>query len=453
MNKVKTFLAISFAASAFGLVACGDDSSSGPTPDNETALSSDASSGLSSGAMDKSSDSSMNGSSDSFGVESSSSETPASSQNVAANSSGTKQPGDSSVVNCFETQGFNLVSAVRCDDGQYFESKVSFALSVERLREENPNFAKNCGEVEMRCFDGPVVDGRRVGGCDYNISCPQKIELAENCEELIELCRNSEKPTDNFAMSSECYNAANLCPGFSLEVSSSSVKPASSSSVTGESVNCQKYEFLNEEVRCDVAEGRCFKNEYRCDDGQVFADVNALFEFVLKEREKNPLYAENCKVDYLCVDGTDPKTGELTGGCSPVETCPVVQVSNDCDLRDAHENCIISFEQHVLACRKSATVGTACVVDEINYGHQTVDGCDFFCRDGKWEYLPPPASNTEPGSSSSKEDYWWQEPCSVDGEKKSVVWPDDVTDTYECVEGEWKIIKKVFPHCDSFTDC
>lgn len=427
MNKAKSVFAISFAAVAFGLVACGDDSSSGVSPDQESLVSS--------------SDSEVPASSGDVVGESSSS--------INAESSSSIKPDTSSVVNCFETQSFKLVSAVRCDDGQYFDSKQSFALSVTKLREENPDFAKNCGEVEMLCFDGPIVDGERIGGCDYNISCPQKLESAENCEELVELCRNSKEPTDAFAMSSECYNATNLCPGFSLDVSSSSVIPASSSSVNAVSVDCQKYEFLNEEVPCDVAEGRCFKSEYRCDDGRVFADVNALFEFVLKERDENPLYAENCKVNYLCVDGFDAQTGEPAGGCFPVETCPVIAV---CDYRDSAGKCI-SFEQHVQACRESATAGTACVVDEINQGYQSVGGCDFFCRDGKWEYLPPPTSNTEPGNSSGKEEiYWWQEPCSVDGEQRKQDFGDAV-DTYECNDGKWKIINKEFPNCDAFTDC
>lgn len=331
MNKAKSVFAISFAAVAFGLVACGDDSSSGVSPDQESYVSS------------------------------SDSEVPASSGDVVGESS----------------------SSVEVKSSDSGKSGLSSSLDAESSSSVKPDTSS-------------VVSSSSAG------------------------------------------------PG-----SSSSVIPASSSSVNAVSVDCQKYEFLNEEVPCDVAEGRCYRNEYRCDDGQAFADIDEFYKFVMEKRVGNSLYAENCKVDYLCVDGTDRKTGELAGGCFPVETCPVIAV---CDYRDSAGKCI-SFEQHVQACRESATAGTACVVDEINHGYQNVVGCDFFCTDGKWEYLPPPTSNTEPGNSSSKEEiYWWQEPCSVEGEQKKQDFGDAI-DTYECNDGKWKIINKEFPNCDAFTDC
>lgn len=429
MNKVKLLLSASAAVATFGLVACGDDGSSGPDQESFIGESSDGGAGeISSGDVAASSGS-VESSSSQIAAISSSQNGPNTSSQTLLSSFGAKSSGDTVEVNCYAIDNYQQVSAVRCDDGSYFASQGAFGLSLENLRKENPLFAKNCGAVMMTCVDGPVVDGgRRVGGCFPAATCPQKVEYAENCDELIERCLNSELPDNGglsfgFSMTSECYEAGNHCPEFSRSSSSSQQSSGcgesakwletcfeqpvddygemSNCAMNGESENCIPQFSCSSDMEGMYGTGCRDKGVYVCDRGEwtltncalpvqsssssVGGATSSSQAVVSSSGTEHYWWQELCSVEggqksedfegvtdtYECVQGEWKIINKQFSDCAPDMDCVVEDWQN--------------------ACKTNGVVGTACVVDEVDFGHKTVGGCDYFCYDGKWEYLPPPA--------------------------------------------------------------
>lgn len=415
MNKVKLLLSASAAVVAFGLVACGDDSSSGPDQESFIGESSDGGACESSSSQIAANSSSQNG--------------PDSSSQTLLSSSGAKSSGDTVEVNCYAIDNYQQVSAVRCDDGSYFASQGAFGRSLENLRKENPLFAKNCGAVMMTCVDGPVVDGgRRVGGCFPAATCPQKVEYAENCDELIERCLNSELPDNGglsfgFSMTSECYEAGNHCPPFSgssssqTATSSGDVESSSSqqNSGCGESAkwletcfeqpvdapdDIQQY-FCSSDKEGLYGAGCRDKGVYVCDGGvwkltncalpvlssssSVGGATSSSQAVVSSSSAEHYWWQEPCSVE-------GEQKSEDFGGVTDTYECVQGEwkiISKNFLNCDPDMDCAVEDWQN--ACKTNSIVGTACVVDEVDFGHKTIGGCDYFCYDGKWEYLPPPA--------------------------------------------------------------
>lgn len=413
MNKVKLLLSASAAVVAFGLAACGDDGSSGPDQESFIGESSDGGAGeISSGNVAASSES----------VESSSSQ-------IAANSSG-----DTDEVNCYAIDNYQQVSAVRCDDGSYFASQESFGMSLENLRKENPLFAKNCGGVMVTCVDGPTVVGgqmgsQRVGGCFPAATCPQKVEYAENCDELIERCLNSELPDNGglsfgFSMTSECYEAGNHCPPFSGSSSSQTAtlsgdaesSSSQQSSGCGESAkwletcfeqpvdapdDIQQY-FCSSDKEGLYGAGCRDKGVYVCDGG-VWKLTNCALPVLSSSSSVgvatsssqavvSSSSAEHYWWQEACSAEGEQKSEDF-GGVTDTYECVQGEwkiISKNFLNCDPDMDCVVDDWQN--ACKTNSIVGTACVVDEVDYGHKSIDGCDYFCYDGKWEYLPPPSA-------------------------------------------------------------
>lgn len=429
MNKVKLLLSASAAVATFGLVACGDDGSSGPDQESFIGESSDGGAGeISSGDVAASSGS-VESSSSQIAAISSSQNGPNTSSQTLLSSSGAKSSGDTVEVNCYAIDNYQQVSAVRCDDGSYFASQGAFGLSLENLRKENPLFAKNCGAVMMTCVDGPVVDGgRRVGGCFPAATCPQKVEYAENCDELIERCLNSELPDNGglsfgFSMTSECYEAGNHCPPFSgssssqTATSSGDVESSSSqqNSGCGESAkwletcfeqpvdapdDIQQY-FCSSDKEGLYGAGCRDKGVYVCDGGvwkltncalpvlssssSVGGATSSSQAVVSSSSAEHYWWQEPCSVE-------GEQKSEDFGGVTDTYECVQGEwkiISKNFLNCDPDMDCAVEDWQN--ACKTNSIVGTACVVDEVDFGHKTIGGCDYFCYDGKWEYLVPPA--------------------------------------------------------------
>lgn len=446
MNKVKLLLSASVAVAAFGLVACGEDGSSGPDQESFIGESSDGgASEISSGDVAASSGS-VKSSSSQIAANSSSQNGPDSSSQTLLSSSGAKSSGDTVEVNCYAVDNYQQVSAVRCDDGSYFASQESFGMSLGNLRKENPLFAKNCGAVMMTCVDGPTVVGgqmgsQRVGGCFPAVTCPQKVEYAGNCDELIERCLNSELPDNgglnlDFSMTSECYEARNHCPAFSRSSSSqtatSSGDVESSSSqqnsgcgesakwletcfeqpvddygemsncaMNGESENCIPQYSCSSDKEGLYGAGCRDKGVYVCDGG-VWKLTNCALPvlssssfaggassssqaIVSSSGTEHYWWQEPCSVE-------GEQKSEDFGGVTDTYECVQGEwkiISKNFLNCDPDMDCVVDDWQN--ACKTNSIVGTACVVDEVDYGHKSIDGCDYFCYDGKWEYLPPPA--------------------------------------------------------------
>lgn len=421
MNKVKLLLSASAAVVAFGLVACGDDSSCSPNQESFVGESSSSAAksleSLSSGEVAVSSQNAT----------SAPSQTAASSSQMAANSSGAKSSGDMVEVNCYTVDNFSQVSAVRCDDGSYFASQEAFGLSLENLRKENPLFAKNCGAVMMTCVDGPVVDGgRRVGGCFPAATCPQKVEYAENCDELIDRCLNSELPDNGglsfgFSMTSECYEARNYCPEFSRSSSSSQQNSGcgesakwletcfeqpideemSNCATNGESENCIQQYFCSSDKEGMYGTGCRNKGVYVCDGGvwkltNCALPVLSSSSFAGGATSSSQAVVSSSGTEHYwwqepgCADG-EQKSEDFGDA---IDTYECVQgewklINKQFPKCAPDMDCVVEDWQS--ACKTNGVVGTACVVDEVDYGHKSIDGCDYFCYDGKWEYLVPPA--------------------------------------------------------------
>lgn len=416
MNKVKLLLSASAAVVAFGLVACGDDSSSGPDQESFIGESSDGGACESSSSQIAANSSSQNG--------------PDSSSQTLMSSSGANSSGDTVEVNCYAIDNYQQVSAVRCDDGSYFASQGAFGRSLENLRKENPLFAKNCGAVMMTCVDGPVVDGgRRVGGCFPAATCPQKVEYAENCDELIERCLNSELPDNGglsfgFSMTSECYEAGNHCPPFSgssssqTATSSGDVESSSSqqNSGCGESAkwletcfeqpvdapdDIQQY-FCSSDKEGLYGTGCRDKGVYVCDGG-VWKLTNCALPVLSSSSSVGGATSSSQAVvsssgtehywwQELCSVEGEQKSEDF-GGVTDTYECVQGEwkiISKNFLNCDPDMDCVVDDWQN--ACKTNSIVGTACVVDEVDYGHKSIDGCDYFCYDGKWEYLPPPSA-------------------------------------------------------------
>lgn len=425
MNKVKLLLSASAALAAFGLVACGEESFSGPNQESFVGESSDGGAGeISSGNVAASSGevavSSQN-------ATSAPSQTAASSSQMAANSSGAILSGDMVEVNCYTVDNFSQVSAVRCDDGSYFASQGAFGRSLENLRKENPLFAKNCGAVMMTCVDGPVVDGgRRVGGCFPAATCPQKVEYAENCDELIDRCLNSELPDNGglsfgFSMTSECYEARNHCPEFSRSSSSSQQSSGcgesakwletcfeqpideemSNCAMNGESENCIQQYFCSSDKEGMYGTGCRNKGVYVCDGGvwkltNCALPVLSSSSFAGGTTSSSQAVVSSSGTEHYwwqepgCADG-EQKSEDFGDA---IDTYECVQgewklINKQFPKCAPDMDCVVEDWQS--ACKTNGVVGTACVVDEVDYGHKSIDGCDYFCYDGKWEYLVPPA--------------------------------------------------------------
>lgn len=394
MNKTKIFLAISLAA-AFGLSACGDDSSSGPNFEGAE-------------------------SSSSVLAESSAANAESSSSNVAesSNANVTSSNSEGAILNCYETERNTITTPVRCDNGKYFETKSEFVDFFRSETSKNPSTKFNCTDHGTICYDKLGIDGQVTGGCVPDIKCPAKYE-------------------------DESSSSANVAGSSATIASSSSVNATANSSAnvayssSSESViNCYEYDYMDNTNRC-TAGTRCIERTFRCDNGKNFDDMKKFAEYVHDERISNPLFASNCgKVIDICIDG------ENFGDCDPAEIeCPIrteessssaaVESSSSaehfwwqdpCNIEgeqksedfgnviDTYEcvkgewkitnkhfpNCAPNtdcvMEDLMNTCKTNGIVGTACVIDKVDYGHKNVNGCDYFCYDGKWEYLPPPAA-------------------------------------------------------------
>lgn len=434
MNKVKLLLSASAAVVAFGLVACGDDSSSGPDQESFVGESSSSAAksleSLSSGEVAASSGS-VESSSSQIAAISSSQNGPNTSSQTLLSSSGAISSGDMVEVNCYAIDNYQQVSAVRCDDGSYFASQEAFGLSLENLRKENPLFAKNCGAVMMTCVDGPTVVGgqmgsQRVGGCFPAVTCPQKVEYAENCDELIERCLNSELPDNGglsfgFSMTSECYEARNYCPEFSRSSSSSPQNSGcgesakwletcfeqpideemSNCATNGESENCIQQYFCSSDKEGMYGTGCRNKGVYVCDGGvwkltNCALPVLSSSSFAGGATSSSQAVVSSSGTEHywwqeLCSVEGEQKSEDFgdaidTYECVQGEWKLINKQFPDCD---PNMDCVVEDWQS--ACKTNGVVGTACVVDEVDFGHKTIGGCDYFCYDGKWEYLVPPA--------------------------------------------------------------
>lgn len=296
MNKVKLLLSASAAVVAFGLVACGDDSSSGPDQESFIGESSD------SGACESSSGD----------VAASSGSVESSSSQIAAISSSQNGPNTSS-------QTATLSGDVESSSSQ-----------------QNSGCGESAKWLET-CFEQPVDDYGEMSNCAAHgesencipqFSCSSDMEgmYGTGCRDKgVYVCDRGEWALTNCAL-----------PVLS---SSSSVGAATSSSQTVVSSSGTEHYWWQE--ACSV------EGEQKSEDFGGVTDT------------------------YECVQGEWKIINKQFPDCAPDMDCAVEDWQN--------------------ACKTNGVVGTACVVDEVDYGHKSIDGCDYFCYDGKWEYLVPPA--------------------------------------------------------------
>lgn len=83
---------------------------------------------------------------------------------------------DGPEINCYAVSE-EKNAAIKCDDGQEFDSSKNFAREAFFTRQSsNKNFASNCSEIKEECKEtyGP---GDSVSyGCEYEGTCPTKPE-------------------------------------------------------------------------------------------------------------------------------------------------------------------------------------------------------------------------------------------------------------------------------------
>lgn len=190
-------------------------------------------------------------------------------------------------------------------------------------------------------------------------------------------------------------SSANVVANSSSDVASSSEVAISSSSTAqanGEAVACYEHDYYNPEIQCIV---RCDIRTFHCDDGKTFKNELEFGKFVLNERKTNPSFANNCgNFEIRCTTEDNLNADPYQGGCDLIGlTCPdtsepMANYSSSSIITSSN-----SDTQWEAPCSEaSAIVGTACTVDDTEYGMKVVGGCGYQCYEGKWEYLAPPTS-------------------------------------------------------------
>lgn len=380
MKKSKFVLGLSMALTVTALVACGDDSSSAST--SATVVNP---------ILVEPADDSTKSSS---------------SANAVTDSSKNLNE-----VNCFEIGKNNVTTPVRCDNGLYFEKKSEFTSFAEQEREKNKLFAYNCSEIATLCYDFLDSDGNMNGDCVPDIMCPAEKDEHLNIDRndidnplpscgtavYTEKCIDTEfegetcaaigcRPTDCFEEQKgmEAYScnggSVMICDGTRWQYtncvlpiigsSSSSVENASSSSAYDPAgANGKPCEIESEERYVGPY-------VYVCRDGQL----------TFSEDLSDP-----CDADNDCGSSEYPE-GWQNEPCSTEdevrldETFEYRCVGGKWSIQGYNPNLV---DPNAERCRSSEIEGSACDVSG-DLSHMSVNGCEFFCYGGKWEYTPPP---------------------------------------------------------------
>lgn len=379
MKNSKFVLGLFAALTVTALVACGDDSSSASTsaPDNSVPVGPIEDSNLGSSSATAVMDSSK----------------------------------DLNEVNCFEIGKNNVTTPVRCDNGLYFEKKSEFISFAEQEREKNKLFAYNCSEIATLCYDFLDSDGNMNGDCVPDIMCPAEKDEHPNFDRndidnplpscgtavYTEKCIDTEfegetcaaigcHPMDCFEEQKgmEAYScnggSVMICDGTRWQYtncvlpiigsSSSSIENASSSSAYDPAgANGKPCEIESEERYVGPY-------AYVCRDGQL----------TFSEDLSDP-----CDADNDCGSSEYPE-GWLNEPCSTEdevrldETFEYRCVGGKWSIQGYNPNLV---DPNAERCRSSEIEGSACDVSG-DLSHMSVNGCEFFCYGGKWEYTPPP---------------------------------------------------------------
>lgn len=293
MNHKMLFTRFGAAAviAAFGLVACGDDTSSGPnTPDDIT--SSETSPASSENAQPASSGSK-----------------PASSSGITVSSSSAKELCEALTPEC----GYTPEELCAMDKTEYCTGSSSSAVDPESSSATNPD--ETCRHIT------DTGDPLKPHPCDtefdvamdcvkgYYLMCANGIWLnATGCDTTKEKCG-----FDDYV----------LCNSFQLRDYCSD-------------------NWLDEP--CENGQTRDLR-VYDSTDSTSFSMVN-----------------------YICVEGKWEKRSSFYGNC------------------DNDKDCLGGFQ----GCWQSEIIGQPCDERDPETAWITEDRCDFVCRDGKYEFVPPP---------------------------------------------------------------
>ncbi|GEM_PF-5319383 len=408
MKNSKFVLGLSMALAVTALVACGDDSSSASTVVDPILVE----------PADDSTKSS-------------------SSANAVTDSSK-----DLNEVNCFEIGKNTVTTPVRCDNGLYFEKKSEFISFAEQEREKNKLFAYNCSEIATLCYDFLDSDGNMNGGCVPDIMCPADDSTVFSSSSVL---MNSSSSSINFIPDPDCIV---LVPDSVPGSSSSVIIPSCGTAVYTE--KCIDTEFEGEvcdAIGCGALD--CFENQkgwhaLSCNGGSVMICDGTRWQYTncvlpiigsssssvenassssaydpagangkpceteSEERYVGP-YVYVCKGGQLSfLKGPDGWSGECDGSLDcgsseypegwqnePCSTEDEVRLDETFEYRCVGGKWSIQgynpnlVDPNAERCRSSEIEGSACDVSG-DLSHMSVNGCEFFCYGGKWEYTPPP---------------------------------------------------------------
>ena len=344
MNQKKFIKVLGTATvlAAFGLVACGDDTSSGPNAPDEITSSETA----------PSSDSNILPSS------SESKEKPTSSSAIAGSSSSAKKQCEAFSPEC----GYTLEELCSMGYAEYCTGSSSSAT--------NPNSSSSLGKcLSMPHFDDSLQIAYQVPVC----TAEEEGTRLPDCETSdVYVCENGRW---NTVADETCRHITDT---------GDPMKPHPCDVEFDVAMDCAKNYYMMcaggiwlNATGCDTTKEKCGFDDYKlCSDYQLraYCSDDWLNEPCEEGRSRDLRIYDTTDstsfsyVNYICVEGKWVKRSSLYSNC------------------DNDKDCLGGFQ----GCWQSEIIGQPCDERDPETSWITEDRCDFVCRDGKYEFMPPP---------------------------------------------------------------
>ena len=334
-KKIIKVLGTAMVFAAFGLVACGDDSSSSPVvPDEIT-------------------------SSETNGLPDSSNSNPVSSSDVAGSSSSVKVQCNAFMPEC----GYSLEELCAMGMTQYCMGSSSSMVNPESSSAVNSSSSsskENC--LHMPHFADSLHITYQIPMC----TAEEEGTRLPDCETSdVYVCENG---SWNTVADETCRHITDT---------GDPMKPHPCDVEFDVAMDCAKNFYMMCANGIWLNKEKCGFDDYKlCNDYQLRAYCNDDWLNEPCEEGRGRDYREYDTTDstsfrlisYVCVDGKWEKRSNYYGNC------------------DSDKDCLGGFQD----CWQSDIIGTTCNERDPETSWISKDGCDFQCRDGKYEFMPPP---------------------------------------------------------------
>ena len=341
-KKIIKVLGTAMVFAAFGLVACGDDSSSSPVvPDEIT-------------------------SSETNGLPDSSNSNPVSSSDVDGSSSSVMVQCNAFMPEC----GYSPEELCAMGMTQYCTGSSSSMVNPESSSAVNSSSSsskENC--LHMPHFADSLHITYQIPMC----TAEEEGTRLPDCETSdVYVCENG---SWNTVADETCRHITDT---------GDPMKPHPCDVEFDVAMDCAKNFYMMcangiwlNATGCDTTKEKCGFDDYKlCNDYQLRAYCNDDWLNEPCEEGRGRDYREYDTTDstsfrlisYVCVDGKWEKRSNYYGNC------------------DSDKDCLGGFQD----CWQSDIIGTTCNERDPETSWISKDGCDFQCRDGKYEFMPPP---------------------------------------------------------------